>query len=86
VAIADFALTKTGPISGESVTGVSDGPTIYTVTVNRDSGNGTLRLDVPTSATITDQAGNLLAGLPYTSGESYTVEKFNWIYLPQIIH
>ena len=88
VATGDFALTKTGTISGESVTGVSGGPTIYTVTVNRDSGNGTLRLDVPTSATITDQTGNPLAGLPYTSGETYTVEEKltgNWIYLPQIM-
>ena len=87
VAAGDFALTKTGTISGESVTGVSGGPTIYTVTVNRDSGNGTLRLDIPTSATIADQAGNPLAGLPYTSGETYTVEEKltgNWIYLPQI--
>ncbi len=87
VAAGDFALTKTGAISGESVTGVSGGPTIYTVTVNRDSGNGTLRLDVPTSATIADQAGNPLAGLPYTSGETYTVEEKltgNGIYLPLI--
>jgi hypothetical protein len=85
VAIGDFALTKTGTISGESVTGVTGGPTIYTVTVNAGSGNGTIRLDVPTIATITDQAGNPLAGLPYTNGETYTMEeKLNWIYLPQI--
>jgi predicted outer membrane repeat protein len=85
VAAGDFALTKTGTISGESVTGVSGGPTIYSVTVNRDSGNGTLRLDVPTSATIADQAGNPLAGLPYTGGETYMVEEINyWNYLPQI--
>ena len=84
-ATGDFALTKTGTISGESVTGVSGGPTIYTVTVNRGSGNGTLRLDIPSSATITDQAGNPLAGLPYTGGETYTVEKIYWIYLPLIV-
>ncbi len=84
VATGDFALAKTGTISGESVTGVSGGPTIYTVTVNRGSGNGTFRLDMPSSATISDQAGNPLAGLPYTSGETYTVEESYWIYLPQI--
>ena len=85
VATGDFALTITGPISGESVTGVSGGPTIYSVTVNRGSGTGTLRLDMPSSATITDQAGNPLAGLPYTGGETYTVEKLSWIYLPLIM-
>jgi CSLREA domain-containing protein len=85
VATGDFALTKTGTISSESVTGVNGGPTIYTVTVNRGNGNGTLRLDMPSSATITDQAGNPLDGLPYTGGETYTVEKIHWVYLPLIV-
>jgi hypothetical protein len=72
---ADFALTKTGTISGESVKNINGGPTLYTVSVNTATGSGDLRLGVPANATITDLAGNALAGLPYTSGESYTVEK-----------
>ena len=71
----DFGLNKTGSLNGESVTGVSGGPSIYTVTVNTGTGSGSLRLDVIVSATITNLAGNPLAGLPYTSGESYTIDK-----------
>ena len=83
---SDFALTASG-VSGAAVSGFTGSGSVYTVTVNTVQGNGTLRLDVPTSATVTDLAGNPLAGLPYTSGETYTVEEKltgNWIYLPQI--
>ncbi len=83
---ADFTLTKTGTISGAFVTGVTGGPTAYTVAVNTGTGNGTIRLDVPVSATITDLAGNPLASLPYTGGDDYTVKKIYWIYLPLIMH
>jgi hypothetical protein len=58
------------------VNGVSGSDSVYTVTVNTGSGNGTIRLDVPVGATITDLAGNPLGGLPFTSsGESYTIQK-----------
>ena len=57
---------------------------VYTVTVNTGTGNDSIRLDMPISATVTDLAGNPLTGLPYTSGETYTVEKRYWIYLPLI--
>ena len=77
---SDFTLTKTGTISGESVTGVSGGPIIYTVSVNTGTGSGNLRLDVPTSATITAS----LAGLPYTGGETYTI-RVHTIFLPLIL-
>jgi hypothetical protein len=71
---SDFSLTKTD-VSGASITGVSGSGSVYTVTVDTGSGNGTIRLDVPAGATISDLAANLLAGLPYTGGESYTVDK-----------
>jgi hypothetical protein len=72
---SDFSLTKTGTMTGESVTGVSGSGVTYTVTVSTGTGSGTLRLDVPNTATITDTVGNPLSGLPYTSGPSYNVDK-----------
>ncbi|MGC1375063.1 MAG: Ig-like domain-containing protein, partial [Anaerolineales bacterium] len=71
----DFALTTTGGITGSSVTNVSGGPTIYTVAVNTGTGDGTICLNIPVTATITDLTGNPLAGLPYTSGQCYTIDK-----------
>jgi hypothetical protein len=71
----DFTLTTSG-VSGATIGGVSGSDSVYTVTVNTGSGNGTIRLDVPVGATITDLAGNPLGGLPFTSsGESYTIQK-----------
>jgi hypothetical protein len=46
-----------------------------TVTVNTGAGNGTLGLRVPVEATISDLAGNPMGGLPFNSGESYTILK-----------
>jgi hypothetical protein len=81
---SDFSLTKTGSISGESITGVSGGPTFYNVSVNTGTGTGTLRLDVPTGATIFGYGGGTpLAGLPYQSGETYLVRPYLY-YLPWI--
>ncbi len=76
----DFALTKTGSVSGASVTGVSGSGTIYTVTVNTGLGNGTLRLDVADNNSIIDADSNPLGGVAvgdgnFTSGETYTVTK-----------
>jgi len=71
---SDFVLTTSG-ITGASVTSVSGSSAIYTVTVNTGSGDGTLRLDVKSGATIQDTAGNNLTGLPYTSGQVYTIDK-----------
>ncbi len=85
VGVGDFILSKAGTITGASITGVSGGPIIYTVSVNTGFRNGTLRLDVPASATITDLAGNLLAGLPYTNGETYTINKLFTIFMPLIM-
>ncbi|HOD05015.1 MAG TPA: hypothetical protein PKH92_08230, partial [Anaerolineaceae bacterium] len=57
----------------------------YVITVNTGSGNGSIRLDVPIGATITDLAENPLAGLPFESGEVYTVLKNGRLYLPLIL-
>jgi predicted outer membrane repeat protein len=84
VGVSDFSLTTTG-VFVAAVSGFSGSGSVYTVTVNTGTGNGTIRLDVPASATVTDLAGNPLAGLPYTGGETYTVEKNYWNYLPLII-
>jgi hypothetical protein len=81
---SDFALTKTFTLIGESVTGVSGGPTVYAVTVNTGTGGGVIRLDVPVGATISDIAGNPLAGLPYTVGETYDVRLYR-TYLPLVL-
>ncbi|MBI5825075.1 MAG: M4 family metallopeptidase [Chloroflexi bacterium] len=73
-AFDDFALTTSG-VSGAAVSGVSGTGSSYTVTVSTGTGNGTIRLDVPVSATITDLSSNPLSGLPFTSGETYDIEK-----------
>ena len=73
----NFVLTTSTGITGASITGVTPvSGTTYTVTVNTGTGNGTLRLDVPVTATnITDIAGNLLGDLPFTGGEEYIIAK-----------
>ncbi len=83
VGAGDFSLTTTG-VSGAGVTGVVGSGAVYTVTVGTGSGAGTLRLDIPNTASITDGWGNPLAGLPYTNGEVYQV-RWYLIYLPLVI-
>jgi hypothetical protein len=73
VDVADFALTLTGGMSGVSVTSVSGSGTTYTVVFNTSPSRGTLRLDVPVNASIADLVGNPISGLPFTSGEVYTI-------------
>ena len=68
---SDFTLTVSG-VSGANVSGVSGSGAIYTVTVNTGTGAGTIRLDVPVSATINDlDGGNGLANLPFITGDEY---------------
>jgi hypothetical protein len=66
----DFALTS--GLTGAQVIGVSGSEALYTVTVSTGSGDGSLRLDLASSATVTDAAGNSLVG-GTTAGESYSV-------------
>jgi hypothetical protein len=72
---ADFVLSTTGTLSGASVGTVAGSGSTYTVPVNTGSGSGDLRLDVSVGATVTDSAGNSLANRPFTTGESYAIDK-----------
>jgi hypothetical protein len=74
VEIDDFELTTTG-VTSPSITGVSGSDNTYTVTVNTGSGNGTIRLDLPASASIFDLASIPMDDLPFTSGDVYDVIK-----------
>ncbi len=71
---SDFALFTSG-VSGASITSVSGSGSSYTVSVNTGSGDGTIRLDVPDIASISDLSGNPLSNLPFTSGETYSLLK-----------
>ncbi len=72
---SDFNLTTTG-VTGAAITTVTPvSASVYTVTVNTGSGNGTIRLDVPNTASISDMSGNSLSGLPFSTGETYTITK-----------
>ncbi len=69
----DFALVTTG-LSGAEVTGVGGGGTVWTVSLNTGSGDGTLRLDLRSDATAADAAGNLLAA-GGRSGEVFDIDR-----------
>jgi hypothetical protein len=71
---ADFTLTAAG-VSGASITNVTGSGSVWTVTASTGSGNGTLRLDLKTSTTIQDLAGNALPGGGFTGGPSYVIDK-----------
>jgi hypothetical protein len=75
---SDFELFTSG-VSDASITNVSGSGSVYTVSVNTGSGNGTIRLDVPASASISDLSGTPLSNLPFTSGEMYTLQRFTSI-------
>ncbi|WP_345305819.1 IPT/TIG domain-containing protein [Candidatus Villigracilis saccharophilus] len=70
---ADFVLTTSG-VTGASIFGVSGTGTTRNVTVLTGTGNGTIRLDVRSTATINDVVGNAFVG-PYTAGPLYDVDK-----------
>lgn len=73
VDLSDFTLNQTGNLQA-TIASVSAGQgNSIDVTVNNITGQGNLRLDVLTTATITDAAGNTLAG-GFTNGEAYTLD------------
>ncbi|RCK72766.1 MAG: Fibronectin type III domain protein [Anaerolineae bacterium] len=78
---ADFALTTTGGITGASIAEITGTGETRTVTVNTGTKDGTIRLDVSDTATITDLAGTGISNKPYTGDESYTIDKT----LPQVV-
>ncbi len=76
----DFSLTTTSGISDSTVSGVSGSGSIYTVTVNTGSGDGTLRLDIVDNYSIFDTDSTPLGGPfaydgDFTTGEIYTINK-----------
>lgn len=83
VDVGDFTLTTNG-LPGAAILSVNGAGAVYTVTVRTgaQSGSGTLRLDVPLSASAVDSTGNALAGRPYTGGQTYNVNQARVVYLP----
>jgi secreted trypsin-like serine protease len=76
---SDFSLTTSG-LSGSAITGISGSGSIYTVTVDTGSGEGTIRLDVVDDDTIMDASSNVLGGVgagngTFISGQSYTMDR-----------
>ncbi len=73
---ADFLPVTTGTLNVPLVMDVTQlSASSYTVTVRTGPGLGTLRLDIPDSATAQDLTHHPLSGLPYTSGETYTINE-----------
>ena len=72
VAVDDFTLDT--DVDGASVTGVSGSGSVYTVTVNTGTSDGTINLELAAGATIEDLAGNPLIDLePTGADETYTM-------------
>jgi tartrate-resistant acid phosphatase type 5 len=76
---SDFVLTTTG-VSGAALSGISGSGSIYTVTVNTGTGNGTVRLDLVDDDSIVNVEGTPLDGPGpgngnFTGGETYTITK-----------
>jgi hypothetical protein len=76
----DFALARTGGLTGGSVTGVSGSGSVYTVSATTGAGDGTLGLNLVDNNSIQDGAGNPLGtsggvGDGSFTGQVYTVDK-----------
>ena len=74
----DFVLTTTGSVSGAAISSVSGSGSSRTVSINRGTGAGTVRLDVIDDDTISDAANNRLGGTGigngnFTGGEVITL-------------
>ncbi len=78
VSASDFTLTDvSSSVTGESITSTTPtfgGSTTIDVTVNTGSGDGTLRLDVQSPATISDLAGNDY-GSSFMTGQTYIIDR-----------
>ncbi|MCC6796743.1 MAG: hypothetical protein IT366_16615 [Candidatus Hydrogenedentes bacterium] len=81
VDVSDFVVTTTG-ISGASVDSLSlqVSSSVYRVTVNTGTGDGTVRLDLVDDDSILDASSNPVGGTgagngDYTTGEVYNVDK-----------
>lgn len=77
---SDFVLSISGGIAGAGVTNVSGAGSVYDVTVNTGSGDGTIRLDVVDDDSVKDDSAKPLGGAGagngnFSGGEVYTVIK-----------
>ncbi len=70
--ISDFSLVTTGSISGASIVDVNE---VGEVVVDTGTGNGTIKVIVSNTASISDYAGLSMVGLPFTVGETYDIDK-----------
>jgi hypothetical protein len=81
VDLDDFSLTTTGSANAALVE-VSGSGSVYCVTVNTGKGIETIRLDLPSSGTVTDLAGHSLSNLPFTSGKTYNPDDAFELFFP----
>ena len=76
----DFVLVPTGGITGASITSVTGSGSVYTVTVNTGTGDGTLGLNLVDDDSIKDLAANSLGGTgagngSFTGTPVYNIDK-----------
>ncbi len=71
--ISNFTTTATGTVTG-TISSVSGSGATRTVTVSSITGDGTLKLNLANSTGITDSDGAALSGLPFTTGQTYTID------------
>lgn len=77
---SDFVFTTTGSLAGLSVSDVSGAGSLYTVMVQTETGDGTLRLDLVDNDSIMDAYSIPLGGLGlgngnFTAGDAYTLDR-----------
>ena len=73
---SDFVVATSSAISNATVTGVSGGPEIYTVTASTGSGSGTVRLNVIDNDSIVDSGNIPLGGVGTGNGNFYQSESY----------
>jgi hypothetical protein len=71
ISTSNFSVTTTGAVSGATISSLAGSGTTYTATVNTGTGDGTLRLDLTSSTSISPSVSNV----PFTGGEQYTIDK-----------
>jgi hypothetical protein len=79
VTASNFTVNQTG-LTGASVTNVTGSGTTWTVTANTGSNspdNGTITVNMANSTNVVDRASNSVFNVPYTSGQTYTIDKVN---------
>jgi uncharacterized delta-60 repeat protein len=74
VGVNDFIITQSGEITYGTTEVIGVSGAVYDVTVSSITGVGTLRLDVPNTASISDVVGNSFDAL-FETGESYNIGK-----------